>query len=82
MSKVSTSSLVKFTFASHPRQKALRGTLGFEVNFTGRDNPRQKGLRGRLGNLVKLTLPGIAIKSFSFLHKDFLKKVCLPLLLI
>ena len=55
MSKVSTSSLVKFTFASHPRQKALRGTLGFEVNFTGQDYPCQKCFRGRLGDLVKFT---------------------------
>ena len=58
MSKVSTSGLVKFTFASHPRQKALRGTLGFEVNFTGWGAPSQKYLRGRFGNLVKFTFRG------------------------
>ena len=47
--------LVKFTFASYPLQKALRGTLPFEVNFIGWGYPCQKCFRGRFDDLVKFT---------------------------
>ena len=46
---------MKFTFRADPLQKALRGTLGFEVNFTGWGYPCQKCLWGRSGGLVKFT---------------------------
>ena len=46
---------MKFTFRADPFQKALRGTLGFEVNFTGCDYPCQKCLWDRSVNLMKYT---------------------------
>ena len=80
MSKVSTSGLVKFTFASHPRQKALRGTLGFEVNFTGWGDPSQKYLRGRLGNLVKFTFRADPLQKAFWGRLSFeVERLCIHL---
>ena len=70
----------KFTFRADPLQKALWGTLAFEVNFTGRVNPSQKYLRGRFSDLVKFTFrPYPLQKAFWGRLPSEVERLCIHL---